>query len=87
MKDRRIGRFYFDDYGIDERPDMARAVLAGCIVLRAEHLPHRQAFEYIAQHPSFRAVPLGEELPLYNAEITTNGAAEVIAVKWVEGHR
>ena len=42
-------------------------VLEGCLIVRAECLLHKRVITYIAIHPDFRPVQLGEVTPAYSA--------------------
>jgi hypothetical protein len=66
---RRVGKFQISDDIIDEQPQVARAVLSGLIVLRAEALHHAYAIEYIAAGDQFEPITLGEMVPMYTVSI------------------
>lgn len=64
MKDRRIATFSISLKAIEDDADKVRAVMAECIVLRAETMWHRGAIEYTAISPRFNELKEGEEPPI-----------------------
>ncbi|KKK81949.1 hypothetical protein LCGC14_2808290 [marine sediment metagenome] len=70
---RRLGKFSMTRDVIIDSPALARKVLQGCIVVRAEHLWDGDIIEYIAIHPRFDPVPEGSIAPTYVISITVPG--------------
>lgn len=66
---RRLGRFTIDRETIERRPADALAMLAGCIVVRAE-LHWTGHVEYTALCGAFDEVPEGSIPPLYLARLS-----------------
>ena len=67
---RRLGRFHIGLNLIDERAGadgtMAKLMLSGMIILRADHRYDLDAIEYMALHDDFDEVPAGQEAPHYD---------------------
>ncbi len=61
-----LGRFVIESRVIEELPGLARQILAGLIVVRAEQMFHRNGIEYVAIGPDFLPVARGEEVPRYD---------------------
>lgn len=82
MKDTRIGRFKIGRYTIDERPEVARALLNDMIVLRAEMLGYYDGVEYQAINPAFGALEAGAYPSEYIAQVTFGGDGTIRTIKW-----
>jgi hypothetical protein len=78
MKDRRFGRFSLSLDFLDQRPDLARLVLKDVIVLEAKSYP-LDNIEYTGIHPDWEFVPVGSDIPIYEA-IVVGGTSP--KVKW-----
>lgn len=61
-----LGKFSIPLRVIHETPQLAQEMLRDMIVVRAE-INFAECVKYQALHPSFEAVPAGEEPPLYGA--------------------
>ncbi len=70
MKDERVGKLYITTDLVEGHPEAAAAALAGCVVLRCEHIFHRRRFEYLVWHPDLEPVADGVVPPEYTAELT-----------------
>jgi hypothetical protein len=66
MRDTRIGKFSIPLDQINDTPKVALAILAGCIVVRAESMWHSNQIEYIAVNDAFDVVPVGNVPPRYD---------------------
>ena len=77
----RIGRFSIPIEMIEKRSDLARLVLTGCIVVRAESVWHRRIIEYVALHDDFEFVPSEVEAPFYSATLTMHDD-RAVSVAW-----
>jgi hypothetical protein len=64
---RRYGKFVIDQHLLEGDPAMMAAVMARCIVVRAESIYNRLSFEYIALGPDFEPCPMGMLVPDYDA--------------------
>lgn len=77
----RVGRFTVTHPMIDDRAAML-AILAGCIVVRAEMLWNENGIEYIALCDDFDPVPLGDITPTYRAILTENEDGTITRSRW-----
>lgn len=66
---RRIGRFFVDRNLMDHAPELVARILAGKIIVRAQLVWERDAFEYVALAPDFAPAMLGEAPPEYRLMI------------------
>lgn len=88
--DRRLGSFSIQNELVRQAPPEELAkVFTGMIVLRAELLAESDAFEYVAWSKHFRPIEVGEQVPIYFIEITTDtkpggGLNEVTAIRFIE---
>lgn len=82
LADTRLGRFSILTPGIIHRPEEARQMLAGCIVLRAELAADTLSIEYLAHHPAFEPVPPGSEAPAYAPAFAMSPNAPPQFVGW-----
>lgn len=71
--ERRLGRFRIPNDRLRREPEKALAILAGCVVVRAEALWHSDDVEYMACHAAFGPVPLGAEPPFYAWAMPASG--------------
>lgn len=69
MKDRRIGRFYIDALLLQSRPEEAKKVLQGVLIVRAEQRWDMDAIEYVGIHESFDELERGQIAPLYEVRL------------------
>lgn len=67
----RVGSFYIEFGIIHDDREVALAMLAGMVVLRAEAHSERCATHYVAYCDDFDEVPTGVEAPTYEAEFAT----------------
>lgn len=65
MRDRRVGRFVIDFGTINDRPEVAKAVLAGVIITRAEAMFHSGEVVYVGVFDGFQGVAPGKAPPTY----------------------
>lgn len=86
VTERRLGRFSIMAELLDAIPDDGLAVFfAAFVVVRAEHLYHRDTFEYVAYSPLFAVAREGDEIPEYMVSITiADGKVSVAASPWTE---
>lgn len=71
MRTRKLGKFYVDQTFFEDRGN-SRALFHNMVVLRAQESYEKGAIEYIAEHPSFGEVPMGEHIPEYTATFTSD---------------
>ena len=69
----RIGRFVISVHSIIRDPEVVRAVMGRCIVVRCERVHDKDIFEYIAVSPAFDEVLPGETTPNYDLDISERG--------------
>jgi len=72
MKNRRLGKFTISSMMIERSPEIVRAVMGRCIIVRCEMLFEFDALEYVAISPDFDEVQPGMISPKYDV-ITDNG--------------
>ena len=66
IKNRYIGKFTIPRKMINDRPSMVLDIMNGMIVLKADLMPDRDCFEYLAiSSKHFRGVAYGEAAPEY----------------------
>lgn len=65
----RIGRFYVRSILLHQAPAAVVHVLAGGIVVRAEHLDYRGQIEYVMYHDAFAPSEKFAQAPLYECTI------------------
>lgn len=84
VTERRIGRFSVTAELLDAIPDDGLAVLfASFVIVRAEHLFHIDAFEYVAYSPLFAVAQEGNKIPEYMVSTTiADGKTSVAAFPW-----
>lgn len=70
MRTRKLGKFYVSSKFFQDRGNSV-ALFHNMVVLRAQEDFERDAIEYIAEHPDFAEVPLGNRIPVYTATFTT----------------
>lgn len=70
---RRIGHFALSRELVERHPEMARAVMGRCVVVRCEMMYANDALEYMALSPDFDEVPPGMTVPLYDVLIIEGG--------------
>jgi hypothetical protein len=70
--DRRLGRFQIHLDTIDRRPSTARGTLKDILILEAK-CTDGEHISYIGIHPDFDVVPVGCDIPAYQAETTSYG--------------
>ena len=68
----QVGRFCIDFQILDDQPDMARLMLVGMLVVRAEARYDMAAIEYTAYAEVFDLVEPGVQAPSYQAEFSTH---------------
>lgn len=83
FEDRRLGKFSIDVEVMNDRPDVVKALMGQCIVLRAEHLLASNVVEYVAQCDEFDEAEPGLVVPTYNIEITETDTEMVLDWKRV----
>jgi len=82
MKTRRLGKIIISDaFWRDGYQDLAY-VTKGCAILRAEHRLDLGAIEYIAYHPDFDEITIGEIVPEYVAQFTAQESGNP-TIKWI----
>ena len=69
MRDRRLGQFSIPFELIDEAPDVARAVVHGVIVVRAEAMFATGRIAYVGISDAFDPVETGAVPPTYEAVV------------------
>ena len=69
MKDRRLGRFLIPTSLMERDPDIVRAVMGRCVILRAEHLYYGEQIDYVATSPDFDELEEGLMIPEYDVII------------------
>jgi hypothetical protein len=79
--DRRIGVFRIPMVMVRKHPQDVANAMAGCVVVRAEMLFEAGAIEYVALHPAFAVLPLGQQAPTYHSIITRHEDGSV-AYSW-----
>lgn len=70
MEKRRVGKFSIDREYIYDMPEIVRAIMGRCIIVRCELMFDKNAFEYVAISPDFDLLPKGEIAPTYNVLVT-----------------
>uniref|UniRef100_A0A6H1Z9W2 Uncharacterized protein n=1 Tax=viral metagenome TaxID=1070528 RepID=A0A6H1Z9W2_9ZZZZ len=65
MDNRKLGKFKIYHHDIQRNPDKAKAVMAECIIVRAESMYHENTIAYIAISDLFEIVPYGKTVPVY----------------------
>ncbi len=78
---RRIGKFYIHSLLINDSPEAIKKVMGKCIILRCEHLPHRDAFEYIAISDDFDEIAVSLVTPEY--QVVFNSIEDIVTFKKV----
>lgn len=78
---RRQGRFQVPQELIDARPDLVLSALSGCLITRAEWLPHAGVVDYLAYGDHFSPVGASEPIPRYLLTISDTGY-----VTWERAH-
>lgn len=72
MTERRFGKFYIDENLLfDQKKENREAVFRPLIIMRAEYLPHKSMYEYIAWCADFDVVEVGQDTPEYWCVIHT----------------
>ena len=71
-ENRRIGRFTISSRMIERSPEIVRAAMGRCIIVRCEMLFEFDALEYVAISPDFDEVQQGMISPEYEV-IIDNG--------------
>lgn len=80
----RVGVIYINTHEIvNNRDDLAKTFsMMELVVIRAEHLFHKDEIEYIAYSSVFDEIEEGEEVPVYNLEVSKDGeSGEIVNVK------
>lgn len=67
--DPHVGKFSLPD---DVDRDVARALLAACVVLNEARTECGRGWEFIAASPLFEALHEGEDIPRYRIEMAAN---------------
>lgn len=81
---RHIGRFTVDDHFFEDlKPGEGTNLFRDMIPLDVRQDWARQTREYVAIHPSFRAIALGERIPEYNAVFHYHQGATSLP-EWLE---
>jgi len=65
MDNRKYGKFKIHHRDIQDNPDKVQAVMAECIITRAESMYHEPTIAYVAISDLFEIVPYGETPPVY----------------------
>lgn len=68
----RYGRFKVNCTAQGKDLEILCAAQQGCAVVRCEMLYAENAFEVIAWHPEFDAVPRGQLIPQYDVTLATD---------------
>lgn len=67
---KRLGRFVIGYNFIEDREGIiAKLMLSGMVVIRADHRYDMNAIEYMALHDDFDEMPAGHEAPWYDARM------------------
>lgn len=76
---RRYGKFRLSMYLIEHYPELVKAVMAECVIIRAEAMFEYDAIHYHAWSDHFAPVPLGGKAPIYLVDVreTIHGCYEV----------
>ena len=70
-KCRRMGKVRIDFDIIDNDPDLAKEMLSGCVVLRAEAMIECRAIEYLLLNDEFQETFFGCTAPFYIPEFNS----------------
>jgi hypothetical protein len=70
----QIGSFEINLEFIEKYPELVRAIMRCCIILRAELMYHNKSIEYVATSPEFDEISEGEFIPRYMIDISDDGA-------------
>jgi hypothetical protein len=81
MRTRKLGKFYVTQTFFADGGNSI-ALFHDMVVLRAQEDFEKHAIEYIAEHPAFGEVPLGEHIPEYTATF----AKDSIYPTWARSH-
>lgn len=68
----RMGKFGISIVMLEDYPGIVQEVLSTVIVVRAEHMWHTDAIEYVGISHSFEALPHGTLVPTYKPVIENN---------------
>lgn len=68
-ENRRLGKFTINSVMIERNPEIVRAVMGRCIIVRCEMLFEIDALEYVAISPFFDVVDRGTLSPEYDVII------------------
>ena len=85
MNPRQAGRFAIDCDLIYRTPQAVQAVMAQCIVVRAEMMFARNQIEYTAIGDAFQPVDAGQMTPLYVVTINDLIGGKY-HITWTEQH-
>lgn len=80
---KRRGKFLINRVFMQDRENIALAVLRNCLVVRAEHLFCEDSVEYVACHSDFDEVPINQITPNYTAEISMQDSNE-FSINWIK---
>jgi len=71
MDNRNVGEFSIDRVDIESMRPEIRAVMAKCVILRAEMLYHKDRIQYVAYCDDFDEVAVGDKASSYDLDLKT----------------
>lgn len=78
---RRCGRFRIARPAINDNPHGMLAIMAHCIVIRAEALAWSDEIQYDALSMLFEKLPVGDKIPKYRVWATTNDGGTAVSAE------
>lgn len=80
---RRLGRFRVAWSLLDSTPpELMAGAFERTIIVRAESMYQYEAIDYVAYHPEFELLADGDQIPLYECLVYTNGPNGGIRFEW-----
>ena len=84
IKDNQVGKVYIDLNLFRECPDKLVEITKDLLIVRAESLYVKNKIEYTAYSKHFEKVPIGKEMPIYNADVIIDKDNNIADVKFKE---